>query len=428
MERRLDQEDRSQIARSAIRGLSDFGVTYAVPQPPRVRPPMSAHGFGTSSAGSPVSPCTLFVSTSLDIFRCSSSTENAIGFSLAQLQSQSLLRFVHSDDINAMKRLRVSLIGNYSERGNQANGNFIEELRRRSESDLQAPASSTLYVDDNIRILTSTGEYCTFNVRMHIGGAFGADGPPELTFNHAYIVISLLRLDIGKELSTPETGGRASTSTGSQSAAPALDLRLPSFSTISAGITQGEYSPWHTMPHTPLLVRPLSSPSTASSPGIGPPSSSLNQTNWLGLMPGGSFRSPGILGISEIDLSSERQMGTASHRHLPVPAKPNSIPWPRSLQEGRLDVPMESYSLTSYNDASVSNLHRNHPGSPVANATRGNSSGFGSSVHDLELPQPRPPRSHFDEYRRDSSDHLQTGNSTHSVLEGWNPVENDYMG
>jgi hypothetical protein len=423
MERRLRHGEKLQMGPLGIRRLSDFGpsLSNSAPQAPLERPWVETQVSAfSSSGGSPSSLSTIFATTSLDILRCSHSTEEATGFSLAQLNSQPLLRFVHSDDIKAVKQLRLQLLGKYSERALQANAEINGVLRRQSEGDLQVPAPNTPYVDENIRILASNGEYRMFNARMHIGGCFGADADRDSTICNAYIVISLLKLEKGRDSSTSANSSRRQSSAIGppiSSPAPRFGYKLPPFSAISAGLADGDYSQWHTMPPTPLLVRPPSGSSTASSPGTAPPSSFFNQGNWLGPIPGGSARSPAIVAVPSIDIFADSQL--TSNRQLPVPTKRNSFPWARMQQEHHLENPGESYSLLGSTDANAQHLDTNYN---PQNLPNGNApANFSSRAPHHELPRLHNVGDNVQD--RHVSRHPSTATLSRSVLEGWNPVD-----
>jgi hypothetical protein len=304
----------------------------------------------------------------------------------------------------------MQLIGSYPAQALHSAHDVLNELSRYEESDLQAPAPGTGYADHNIHILTANGDYRLFNARMHVGGFLGADLRQESTMSRAYFVISLLRLDKGKETSEASSESSRPNSGRIRQSPPQSGLKLPPFSAISAGLHEPEpWSPWQNISHTPSLARPRSSSSSTSSPRAGSAAFSYPKFEWLDTIPEARSRSLAIPSVHQTVLPARHSFAAGSVPNLRRHSNSSPVGGrPFSLQ----DIPEVRPSFTREPDGAMAD-HR--------------LTGLGVTLGRLPSPKETVFSSDPAGSRRGSSPRPDTRKSSgsRSILEGWNPVENE---
>ncbi|WVQ74243.1 hypothetical protein IAR50_003840 [Cryptococcus sp. DSM 104548] len=294
------------------RGPPMYDQPYMSGPPASYGPPMPRSGPATSydmepphPAPSPYEqPFTLFTTTDFKILRASPSSFSLTGFHPNDFVNLNLLDWIHPHDKHLidMERNRLLSVVPYGETALTSLDVTQAAIAKMSELELLSPAEGMRepYPNKNLRVAHADGGYSPFNVRLHLGGGFGANLWKPATLARVYLVVSFLAIPRAPSYAPPAQDIPPPIRRASQ-AGPLTPLTpippvpsaaapgpLPSFSSIAAGVEpppQPRYDqppPQHpqqtyyppppsSAPVSSSMIRPSSSQSYSPYPRTGAP-------------------------------------------------------------------------------------------------------------------------------------------------------------
>ncbi|TYJ53250.1 hypothetical protein B9479_006117 [Cryptococcus floricola] len=196
-------------------------------------------------------PFTLFTTTDFKILRASPSSFSLTGFHPNDFVNLNLLDWIHPHDKHLidMERNRLLSVAPYGETSLTSMDVTQAAIAQMSELELLSPAEGMRepYPNKNLRVAHADGGYSPFNVRLHLGGGFGANLWKPATLARVYLVVSFLAIprppSYAPAQDIPPPNRRASQAgpltpltpipTAPSATAPGP---LPSFSSIAAGV------------------------------------------------------------------------------------------------------------------------------------------------------------------------------------------------
>lgn len=144
---------------------------------------------------------TIICSTSLQCARVSEECTALLGYHPSDVLERSLFELVHPTEAGRLEELWTSLIDPIGVVP-QAVPASADVVMTIPPARLMAPASGTIFVQENMRLRQRNGMYDFYSIRLHLGAGFGVDLYRRETLNRAYIVASLLKL--GNDATHPD--------------------------------------------------------------------------------------------------------------------------------------------------------------------------------------------------------------------------------
>lgn len=188
---------------------------------------------------------TVICSTDLRCARVSEECVALLDFHPTEMMDRSLFELVHPSDSARLERIWTSLIDPVGVVPQTAPVS-ADRMMTTPPARLMAPASGTIFVQEDVRLRQRSGMFDFYSVRLHLGGGFGVDLYKRDTLDRAYIVASLLKLGNDAdhpdpaELRTPYSQGEHNrefrTPTSKRSVSPAKS------DTWSAARPQADYA------------------------------------------------------------------------------------------------------------------------------------------------------------------------------------------